>query len=88
MDALLEPVTEPLRRFGYDGNALRRLRKTRPGLTQAALAALAGVVRQRVAQWEAASSDALSERDLQRFLSAINAYDASAQTDPSAGGHE
>jgi transcriptional regulator with XRE-family HTH domain len=83
MDALLEPVAEPLRRFGYDGRKLRELRKARPGLTQAALADLAGVVRQRVAQWEGSSSEALSERDLQRYLSAINAYDASSQPGPS-----
>ena len=41
MDALLEPVAEPLRRFGYDGGTLRRMREAR-GLTQAALALLVG----------------------------------------------
>jgi transcriptional regulator with XRE-family HTH domain len=75
MDALLESVVDPLRKFGYDGRTLGRMRKAR-GLTQAALAALVGVARQRISQWEASSSEGLSERDLQRYLSGLNSADA------------
>lgn len=72
---------EPLRRFGFDGATLRRKREAR-GLTQAALSRLVGVARQRISQWEAASSESLTERDLLRYFSGLNrAAIASAQTD-------
>lgn len=88
MDALIESVVEPLRKFGYDGGTLRRMREAR-GLTQAALALLIGVARQRISQWEASSSEGLHERDLQRFLSGLNAADiAAAETAASAGERE
>jgi transcriptional regulator with XRE-family HTH domain len=75
----MAPRADALTEFRLDGPTLRRMREERDGLTQAALAALVGCVRQRVAQWEAASSEALSDRDVQKYLSGLNAYDAGAE---------